>query len=145
MAEFQLTGLPHTPEQRDFINEAVKLERNCDGSDLLTGWYSDLFDARDGGDFSPTIADVHTDPGGVAPPRDPSVLHVGTGRPRLMVMTRETCAGPRAYAGIVFSYFEHLVPSLDRRDDEAWEQQLSSASPPADVPWLARSLPAAAP
>jgi len=41
-----------------------------------------LFYAEDGLDFDPTIADVRTDPGGIAPPRDPSVLHVATGNPR---------------------------------------------------------------
>jgi hypothetical protein len=145
MAEFQRTGQPHTPEQLAFINEAVQLERNCDGTDILTGWYSRLFVGNDGLDFNPTIADVHTDPGGVIPPRAPSVLHVATGSPRLMVMTRETCAGPRAYAGIVMSYFEHLAAGLTRLDDEAWQSRLLTGTPPADVPWLADALPAAAP
>lgn len=122
----------------------MKLARKCDGTDLLSGWYSQIFHAADVREFSPTLADVHTDPGGVAPPRDPSILRVGTGRPRLMMMTRETCAGPRAYAGIVFSYFEHLAPNDDRLDDEAWERRLESA-PPAEVPWLARTQPVAAP
>lgn len=144
MAEFQRTGQPHTLEQLDFINQAVQLERNCDGTDILTGWYSRLFVAGDALDFDPTIADVHTDPGGAVPSREPSVLHVATGSPRLMVMTRETCAGPRAYAGIVMSYFEHLAQGYSRLDDEAWQAKLANA-PPADVAWLADALPAATP
>ena len=145
MAEFQRTGQPHTPEQLDFINQAVQVQPNCDGTDILTGWYSRLFVADDALDFDPTVADVHTDPGGVLPPREPSVLHVATGNPRLMVMTRETCAGPRAYAGIVMSYFEHLAEGYTRLDDAAWKAQLMAGPPPAEVPWLADALPAPAP
>jgi hypothetical protein len=29
------------------------------------------------------------------------VLHVGTGEPRVMVATVDTCSGPRAYVGVV--------------------------------------------
>lgn len=143
MAEFQRTGQPHTPEQLDFINQAVQLQPNCDGTDILTGWYSQLFVGYDALDFDPTVADVHTDPGGAIPSRGPSVLHVATGNPRLMVVTRETCAGPRAYAGIVMSYFEHLADGYTRLDDEAWRARLMADPPPTDVPWLADALPAA--
>jgi hypothetical protein len=47
--------------------------------------------------------------------------------------------GPRAYAGIVFSYREHLEPGFSRLTDEEWLQKLTTASPP-DVPWLAPVL-----
>jgi len=62
-----------------------------------------------------------------------------------MVMTRETCAGPRAYAGIVFSYFEHLSDGLERLDDDAWRRRIESGTPLPDVPWLSNALPPAAP
>jgi hypothetical protein len=38
--------------------------------------------------MDPTIADVHTDPGGVRPAK---VLHVATGLPRMMVVTANSC------------------------------------------------------
>ena len=91
--------------------------------------------------FDPTIADVHTDPGGLTPPRGPSVLHVGTGNARLIVMTRETCAGPRAYAGMVSSYHELLEPGLTRLDDSTWAARITAGGAPGPVPWLADALP----
>jgi len=64
------------------------------------------------------VADVHTNP------RDGQVLHVATGVPRLMVMTAETCAGPRAYVGLASSYFEKTTTGLQRLTDEEWGQML---------------------
>ena len=54
-------------------------------------------------EIDPTIADVHTKPATA------TVLHVGTGYPRLMVMTADTCGGPRAYAGVVSAYYEKMT------------------------------------
>jgi hypothetical protein len=84
--------------------------------------------------MDPTIADVHTDPGGNTPP---AVLHVATGLPRLMVMTADTCEGPRAYAGVAFSYHE-VVTGLDRLTDEDWAEMARGAG---DVPWMQSILP----
>jgi Protein of unknown function (DUF3160) len=102
-----------------------------------TGWYSRLmFDGADA-ELKPSIADVHTDPGGDRPPQ---VLHVATGLPRLMVVTANTCNGPRAYAGVAFAYHE-LVTELDRPDDMRWAPMSIEA---ADVPWM-RPIIAATP
>jgi hypothetical protein len=43
------------------------------------------------------------------------------------------------------SYFEHLAEGFTRLDDEAWQSRLLTGTPPAEVPWLADALPAAAP
>jgi hypothetical protein len=141
MAELQRTGMPHSPEHVAFINQAIRIEGGGSGAPWQTGWYKDLFfDSAGGIELDPTIADVHTDPGGERPFfRDPSVLHVGTGLPRPMVVSIDTCDGPRAYAGIVFAYHEHLEPGFSRLTDDEWLQKLTTASPP-DVPWLAPVL-----
>jgi hypothetical protein len=141
MAELQRTGMPHSAEHVAFINQAIRVEGGGSGDPWQTGWYKDLFfQGVSGLDFDPTIADVHTDPGGIRPfARDPSVLHVGTGLPRPMVVSIDTCDGPRAYAGIVFAYHEHLEPGFSRLTDDEWLQKLTTASPP-DVPWLAPVL-----
>jgi uncharacterized protein DUF3160 len=141
MAELQRTGMPHTPEHVAFINQAIRVEGGGSGDPWQTGWYKDLFfDPVGGIALDPTIADVHTDPGGDFPiSRGPSVLHVGTGLPRPMVVSVDTCDGPRAYAGIVFAYHEHTEPSLSRLTDDEWLQNLLE-TPPADVPWLAPVL-----
>lgn len=52
-------------------------------------------------ELDPTVADVHTDIGGSLPiARPPSVLHVGTGMPRPIVLTVDSCTVPRASAGL---------------------------------------------
>lgn len=142
MAELQRSGSPHSAEHVAFINQAIRVEGGGSGPPLQTGWYKDLFfDPAGALEFDPTIADVHTDPGGVVPiGRGASVLHVATGHPRLMVMTVDSCQGPRAYAGIIFSYHEHLAAGLTRLDDQQWQQMLNATPVPADVPWLADVL-----
>jgi hypothetical protein len=143
MAELQRTGLPHSPEHVAFINQAIRVEGGASGAPWQTGWYKDLFFDQEGAlDLDPTIADVHTDPGGDTPfARGPSVLHVGTGLPRAMVVSVDTCDGPRAYAGVVFAYHEHTEPALSRLTDEEWLERLFQ-QPAAEVPWLEPVLPA---
>lgn len=137
MAEAQRTGMPHSEEHLTFIKQAIHIEGGGSGDPWQTGWYKDLFFDPGGGlQRDPTIADVHTDIGGDLPiPRSPSVLHVGTGDPRMMVVTVDTCEGPRAYAGAVFAYHEHLAEGLTRLTDEEWGVMLVR-EPPAEVPWL---------
>ena len=60
-------------------------------------------------EFAPTIADVHTQPTDEGGNPVGRVLHVGTGYARLMVVTADTCTGPRAYAGLVSSYYEEVT------------------------------------
>ncbi|MET0412823.1 MAG: DUF3160 domain-containing protein, partial [Polyangiaceae bacterium] len=136
MAEAQRTGMPHTTEQIAFINQAIRVQSGGSTPPMQTGWYKDLYyEGSDAIELDPTIADVHTDPGGQFPPRDASVLHVGTGYPRPIIVSIDTCVGPRAYAGVVSSYHEHKEPGLSRLTDSEWlEQHLNDAK---EVPWLA--------
>lgn len=138
MAEHQRTGTPHSQEHMDFINEAVTIQLVCGSADA-DGWYPRLFYGSST-DWQPTIADVHTQPtdeGGVEVGR---VLHVGTGDARLMVTTIETCSGPRAYAGLVSSYYERTEDDWKRLSDPEWETILRD-TPPESPPW-AQSLEA---
>ena len=48
------------------------------------------------------------------------MLHVATGLPRLMYVTVDGCNGPRAYAGVVSSYFEKTTGNLQRLTDMDW-------------------------
>jgi hypothetical protein len=137
MANRQRSGTPHTAEDLAFINEAIEVVTSCDGTLLgHNGWYRDLFyDPMQAVELDPTIADVHTDIGGDLPvPRDPSVLHVATGYPRLMLTTVNTCSGPRAYAGVVYAYHEVKTDGLVRITDEEWKASLDSEA--REVPWL---------
>lgn len=136
MAEQERTGTPFTAEQMAWVNQAVVVEEICGGA-TATGWFPDLYLYGSGAvEFDPTIADVHTqptDPGGNPVGK---VLHVATGRPRIMVVTAETCSGPRAYVGLGSSYFEKITTDFERLDDEAWSDEINNQGHPADVAWM---------
>lgn len=130
MAEHERTGVPFDAAQMAFLNDAVKsAAQGCGGPQTYQGWYSRLLFDKSDEDMDPTIADVHTDPGGTRPAK---VLHVATGLPRLMVVTVDGCEGPRAYAGVASAYHE-LITGLERLTDEEWAPKARDAE---DVPWL---------
>jgi hypothetical protein len=145
MARAQRIGQPFTAEQLAFINDAVRIDREpagCVTIDVPNGWYADLFYERDKSlEFDPTIADVHTQPADEAGNPVGKVLHVGTGYPRYMVTTIDTCNGPRAYAGVVYAYHEHVTENFERLTDQQWAQRFAQgAERPGEVPWLAGVL-----
>jgi hypothetical protein len=133
MAESERTGMPFTPEMMTFINQAVTLKPVCVGA-VADGWYPKLV-YGDPTKYDPTIADVHTQPADEAGNPVGRVLHVGTGNSRLMVVTTNSCTGPRAYAGLVFSYYEKTTENFERLTDERWAAELKAGAP-ADVPWM---------
>jgi hypothetical protein len=145
MARAQQTGNPLSPEQLAFINDAVRIERQSAGCTTINvpdGWYADLFYNRDKSiEFDPTIADVHTQPADEVGNPVGRVLHVGTGYPRLMVVTIDTCMGPRAYAGVVYAYHELVTEKFQRLTDEEWAQRLTRKDASVKDPsWLAPLL-----
>jgi hypothetical protein len=142
MATQQEQGIPFTEAQMAFVNQTVKLVQGCSVAPAgATGWYPSLFYGVNSIDFSPTIADVHTQPTDEAGNEVGRVLHVGTGNARLMVLTANTCTGPRAYAGLVSSYFEEVTEDWKRLDDPTWEKRfMTGGTPPTDVPWLSRLI-----
>lgn len=138
MSLHQLSGEPHSDEDIAFINDAVVVSEGGSGDASVEGWYAQLLYNPYAFDHtSNVVADVHTDPGGDFPvSRPPSVLHVGTAYPRLMVMSVDGCSGPRAYIGPVYAYKEHLVEELYRMTDGEWDSLLHSSEAPPDPDWL---------
>ncbi len=139
MAEHQRTGTPHTEEHMAFINDLVVMDGGiCGGPPTASGWYPELI-YGEAVEFDPTIADVHTQPeedGGVEVGK---VLHVGTGMARLMVTTIETCSGPRAYAGLVSSYYERIEDDWQRLTDPEWSNILTSEDVESP-PWIQKHV-----
>jgi hypothetical protein len=137
IATAQQTGTPPAPEHLAFINQAVRMTGGaCGGPAIFDGWYPGLFFRGNSGEFDPTIADVHTQPTDEAGIEVGRVLHVGTGYPRLMVLTVEACDGPRAYVGLASSYHEKITENYLRLDDSSWAQDIQSNRAPPTVPWL---------
>jgi hypothetical protein len=133
MALSERSGLPFSPAMMAFINQAVTVQPTCGGA-LADGWYPKLVYGEPT-KSDPTIADVHTQPADESGNVVGRVLHVGTGNSRLMVVTTNTCTGPRAYAGLVFSYYEKITENFDRLTDERWAAEVNARTP-ADVPWM---------
>lgn len=139
MAQNQREGTPFTEDQMAFINRAVRVVEEsvgCATVNVPDGWLAHLYFQRDKSiEFDPTIADVHTQPADESGNPVGKVLHVATGFPRFMVITADTCMGPRAYAGVSFAYHEKITEDFQRVTDSQWAEELSSTTPP-DVPWL---------
>ena len=125
-----------TADQLAFVNQAVRIQLGCGSPAGFEGWYSQLyFDNMSGIEEDPTIADVHTQPTDEGGNEVGRVLHVGTGQPRLFVVTLDGCDGLHAYAGLTSSYFERTTQNYERLDDQAWAQEITAATPD-DVGWV---------
>lgn len=148
MAQQQLDKVPYTEAQLGFINEGIQISESniCGGPPTPEGWYKRLFFDLDSAlEYDPTIADVHTQPTDAAGATVGKVLHVATGRPDAMIVTVNQCDGPRAYAGMVFSYYEKVTQDFHRMTDEEWYSEPDYAIypdaapegyvPPRDIPW----------
>ncbi|WP_437524249.1 DUF3160 domain-containing protein [Sorangium sp. So ce726] len=136
MAENERAGVPLTAEHLDFINQAVRIQRGCGSDEGAVGWYAELFfDVFQTVAEDPTIADVHTQPTDESGAPVGRVLHVGTGRPRLMVVTADPCGTPRAFVGLASSYFEKITEGFERMTDEEWAGELHQTTPD-DVAWM---------
>ncbi|WP_437631489.1 DUF3160 domain-containing protein [Sorangium sp. So ce854] len=136
MAANQRAGVPLTQEHLDFINQAVKIQMGCGSPEGAEGWYAQLFfDVLESVTQDPTIADVHTQPTDEVGTPVGRVLHVGTGLPRLMVVTADPCGTPRAFVGLASSYFEKITENFERMTDEQWAGEIQ-ATTPADVAWM---------
>ena len=139
MAEAELVGAQITPAQLAFINQAVALQDAVCSPKIVgaTGWYPALFYSNQASvERDPVIADVHTQPADEAGNFVGKILHVGTGDPRQMVVTVDTCGPPRAYVGLASAYFERTTEGFKRLTDEEWAKSIDTAAP-ADVPWMA--------
>jgi hypothetical protein len=137
MANDQQTGTPHSQELLDFINDAVSWSGNGCTAPLadIGGWLFDLYlDRSVAFEEAPIVADVHTQPTTADGVEVGRVLHVGTGDPRLMVVTVETCEGPRAYVGLASAYGELVTDGWTRLDDSEWARRTNSDS--LDPSWM---------
>ncbi len=137
LAEKQRTGEPFGTDEIAFLNRAIGDSENCFFDP--DGWYPRLVylgvASETDTEYDPTIADVHTQPADEGGAIVGNVLHVGTGPARLMVVTADTCVGPRAYVGLASSYFERITTNFERLTDQQWASEVQDARPP-DVPWV---------
>ena len=138
----QLADEPLTEDQTLLVKSWLKLpEEGVCGGPSFTGIYPQLFfNEMHAEESDPTVADVHTNPNTDGPMAPPRVLHVGTGRVNLLVLTRESCEGTKAYVGPVGSYYEIVEMGLDRLTDSEWSERLAEPEPPARPAWTGSFL-----
>jgi len=138
MAKNQRSGSPHTAEQLAFMNK-MTFRKGCGPLADFDGWYAKLFfDRRVSVQHSPTVADVHTQPADENGIPVGKVLHVGVNMPRLMVVTVDSCSGPRAYVGLASDYNELITSDYERLTDQQWPTRIKGAAP---TPWMTPILP----
>ncbi|MCB9615079.1 MAG: DUF3160 domain-containing protein [Sandaracinus sp.] len=137
MAERELRGEPFTAEQLAWINEAVTVEPyGCEDDFIARGWYGALhLDATSAAEEDPVVADVHTQPTDEVGTPVGRVLHVGTGAPRVMVVTVDTCVGPRAYVGLVSTFHQHVTQDFERWTDPEWAERVRAGSVASPAWW----------
>lgn len=129
MAEHELAGTPFTEAHMAFINQTVQVESVCADS-WVVGWYGRLhFSLLTSTETDPVIADVHTQPTDEVGNEVGRVLHVGTGLPRAMVVTVDTCSGPRAYVGLVSTFHQEITDDWERLTDEVWTEREPAHAP----------------
>jgi hypothetical protein len=137
MASKERRGESFSKEDLAFIGDTVTQHRvpsGCTSRMVPDGWYPKLFfDQADVVDFKPTIADVHTQPTDAGGRPVGNVLHVATGGARPMVVVIDGCGAPRAFVGLVSSYYEKVTSHFDRMNDQRWVKELGAAP---EIPWM---------
>lgn len=138
----QLDGVALDDDEWHFLRATIEAEEVGCGDDIAyNGWYGQLlYDREEHGDFSPTIADVHTAPTDAHGKPVGWVLHAATGFSRYMVFTVEDCSGVRAYVGPVSTFHRRLTEGYQRLDDNTWATELwdERPAPPAWTQTFAR-------
>jgi hypothetical protein len=137
IARDERRGKSLTPTELAYLNQMVEVHGGgCSGPERWSGWYPELFyDAGDITDLNPPITDVHTQPTNENGDTVGRILHVGTGLPRLFIVTIDSPGPPRAFAGVVSSYFERVTKDFHRLTDEEWQDEMRKGSI-EDPVWL---------
>lgn len=142
IAERERANQPLTPDDLEFINHMVALDRRPEGCTTVpypTGWYAELYyDQRSALWHDPVIVDVHTQPTDEAGDPVGRVLHVATGAPRAIAIriAHDGGAHTQTYRGVVSSYGELVTEGFQRITDEEWRDRIARRMR-GTPPWLA--------
>ena len=135
LARKELSAQPFTKEDVKFLKGLLRRRWGCGGPPIYDGWYTELFYGGEPLKRKPTIADVHTDP------NSRSVLEVGVGDAKLLVVAVDNRGDKAVYVGPAYSYYEHTAPMGARMTDSEWQARLDGTSdglaPPERPAWTA--------
>ncbi|HEX3759441.1 MAG TPA: DUF3160 domain-containing protein [Kofleriaceae bacterium] len=142
IAERERANQPLTSDDLEFIDHMVSL----DGRDVVCavvtepkGWYAELFFEQATALWhDPVIADVHTQPTDEAGNMVGRVLHVATGKPRMIAIriAHDGGAHTQTYRGFVSSYGELVTEGFQRLTDDEWRDRITRQML-GTPPWLA--------
>ena len=133
LANKELAGRRFTVEEAQFLKQTIDIRGVGSGPPTYDGWYPELFYGGGGSaatEWSPEIADVHTDPG------SGSVLEVGTGDVDFLVMAVDNEGDTRVFVGPAYSYYEFTWPASDRLTDEGWSHLLRNGTDLQRPAWI---------
>jgi hypothetical protein len=147
LANKELAAQPFTPEEQVFLQRTVAMKGNqgrvCGEPPKYDGWYYQLFygPIEDRTRWSPTVADVHTDP------NTNEVLQVAVGDAMFCVIAVDNGPDRGVYVGPVYSYYEFRRPAGGRLTDDDWRAMIRKDETPQSPAWTtgfrapARSVP----
>jgi hypothetical protein len=126
IARKELAARPLDADEKKFLKDVIdqKVHYGCGGPPTysFTGWYPQLIYGHDPLKREPTVADVHTVPGG-------GVLEEGVGDARYMVIAVDNRGDHAVYVGPTSSYYEFT--SRTRLNDAEWTTRIGSTAAPA--------------
>ena len=109
---------------------SINLVTGGSGPPRYDGWYCDLYYHRtDCADWSPVVADVHTDPD------SQKCLEVGVGDAMFGVIAIDNDADRMVYVGPLFSYYEFRQPVRQRLTDPEWSNLVAQGQLPPRPEW----------
>ena len=126
IAQKTLTHTNFSNAERAFLQRMINITTGggCGGPvTSYTGWYPQLYYTGQSGfdKYDALVADVHTAPTDAGGNVVGWVLHVGTGKIDMLVLTATTTDGrAMSYVGPVYRYYEYVSTNFKRLTDEEW-------------------------
>ncbi len=136
ISEKILAGEEYSESEIDFLNSTIRNGSICDISFNALGWYMGLYSHLTAAEFDydylikdgfesdkAVVADVHTIPTDEFGNEVGWVLHAGTGKINMAVITAPTPdGGMRSYIGPVSSYYEFISNDFKRLNNDEWRE-----------------------
>jgi len=143
IAAKELASIPLTADEQRVIDEWIMMKDPMGGGcvTVYNGYYPRmLYGVSAEVNQQPVdhiIADVHTQPTDESGAPVGRVLHVGTGKVNLAIITAEDPqdACLTSYVGPVSSYYEHITENFTRLTDQEWQANLKENAFPARPEW----------
>jgi len=128
LAEKELRSQPFTAAETAMLKATIDM-RGGSGGPRYDGWYAGLIYGPEPQRWSPSVADVHTDP------NQGLVLEEAVGDVNFLVAAIDNGNDRAIYVGPTYSYYELRVPAGQRMTDEEWETKLRAGDVPARPAW----------